>query len=436
MTNHHYYGLNIASGGALLPEHDVVVFDEAHQLPEILGATCGTEMGGGRLRAMARRARSILTDDKPAVALDRSAADLDELLRNSVGDSLDIKTDLLEVLLNARQQAEQVIAALRKVNPPDGSTVAARVERVMKITTRMIDDCDELIGAAPSDVVWVDGTTAAPVLRRTPLELGELLDEHLWPEKAVILTSATLSDGVAVQLGLGRSGATSGKAPSGSIERVGSPFPYEELGILYCPTDLPNPNNPAHRKATHDEMIGLARSAGGRMLCLFTSYSAMEEACERLRDELDMPVLMQGDAAKHKLIEQFKEDPHSVLAATMSFWQGIDVPGESLVVVSIDRLPFPRPNEPVMKARRDRAGATAFRDVDLPRAQTLLAQAAGRLIRRATDRGVVAVLDPRLATSKAYRWDLINALPPMKRTKDRTEVQQFLRELTAEGQAD
>ncbi|MEM9563194.1 MAG: ATP-dependent DNA helicase [Actinomycetota bacterium] len=424
VTNQHYYGLDLASSGALLPEHDVVVFDEAHQLPEVLGATCGTELGGGRIRGVARRVRAILTDEDLAADLDRSAVDLDELLRPLTGRAIDDLGPLVSAVVLARDRADKVIAALRKLEPSEGSDVAARIERTNLAATRLVADIDAVLEAEDSDVIWVDGNPEHPVLRRTPLELAAVLENGLWPERSVVLTSATLPDGITVQLGLG---------DDTSIERVGSPFDYPSLGLLYCPTDLPPPRSDAHRRAVQDEMITLIEAAGGRALGLFTSYGAMSEAAERLSDELDVPVLVQGEAPKSVLIERFKGDPSSVLLATLSFWQGIDLPGSTLTLVTIDRLPFPRPDEPVTQARRDRAGRWAFRDVDLPRAQTLLAQAAGRLIRRGDDRGVVAVLDPRLATTKSYRWELINALPPFARTKDREQVNRFLRELDAEA---
>lgn len=422
VTNHHYYGLNLAADGALLPDHEAVVFDEAHQLPEVLGATCGTEVGGGRFRALARRVRAILTDEELADALDRSAIEIDELLRPLVGQALDDLGDLVAVTVTGRDRTDRIIAALRKLDPSEGSDVAARIERTQLAATRLVADIDAILEAEDSDVLWVDGRSENPVLRRTPLELEEVLDTNLWPERAVILTSATLPDGVIGQLGL---------PDSTTIERVGSPFDYANLGLLYCPTDLPPPSSDAHRRAVQDEIIALVGASGGRALCLFTSYGAMSDAAERLADEIDHPVLVQGEAPKGILIERFKAEPSSVLLATLSFWQGIDLPGSTLTLVTIDRLPFPRPDEPVTQARRDRAGRWAFRDVDLPRAQTLLAQAAGRLVRRADDRGVVAVLDPRLATRKSYRWDLINALPPFARTKDRAEVMTYLRHLDA-----
>lgn len=420
VTNHHYYGLNIASGGVLLPEHDIVVFDEAHQLPEVLGATCGTELGGGRFRALSRRVRSVLTDDELPLNLDHTAGDVDELLRPLVGKALADLADLVGVLVMGRDRSEKVISALRKLDPGEGSDVAARIERTMLIASRLVNDIDAVLEADPSDVLWVDGAPNNPVLRRTPLELEDILEENLWKEKAVILTSATLSDGIVGQLGLDA---------DKPVERVGSPFDYESSGLLYCPTDLPQPRSETHRAASQDEMIALVNAAGGRALCLFTSFGAMTEAAERLEKELDNEILVQGEAPKGALIETFKAKPSAILLATLSFWQGIDLPGSTLTLVTIDRLPFPRPDEPVAQARRDRAGKFAFREVDLPRAQTLLAQAAGRLIRRADDKGVVAVLDPRLANNRSYRWDLIKALPPFKRTKDRDEVVAFLEKL-------
>lgn len=420
VTNHHYYGLNIASGGILLPEHEVVVFDEAHQLPEVLGATCGTEVGGGRFRALARRVRSVLTDDELSAALDRSAAEVEDLLRPALGKALAELGDLVSVIVTGRDRSERIISELRKLDPGQGSDIAARIERTMLVASRLVNDIDAILEAADSDVLWVDGNTNNPMLRRTPLELEELLETNLWQSKAVVLTSATLSDGIIGQLGLDSDHA---------VVRVGSPFDYEAAGMLYCPTDLPPPRSEAYRAAAQDEIVTLVAAAGGRALCLFTSFGAMTEAAERFETELDNPVLVQGQAPKSALIERFKADPTAILLATLSFWQGIDLPGSTLTLVTIDRLPFPRPDEPVAQARRDRAGKMAFREVDLPRAQTLLAQAAGRLIRRADDRGVVAVLDSRLATNRSYRWDLIQALPPFRRTKDQAEVIEFLSEL-------
>jgi ATP-dependent DNA helicase DinG len=178
----------------------------------------------------------------------------------------------------------------------------------------------------------------------------------------------------------------------------------------------------------HDELEALIRAAGGRTLALFTSWRAMRVAAEALKPRLPWTMLTQEDLPKPALLAAFTNDETSCLFATMGFWQGVDVPGPALSLVVIDRLPFPRPDEPLLQARRDRAGARAFGEVDLPRAATLLAQGAGRLIRSTTDRGVVAVLDPRLATA-GYRNALIAALPPMRRTGLRANVEAFLANL-------
>jgi ATP-dependent DNA helicase DinG len=181
----------------------------------------------------------------------------------------------------------------------------------------------------------------------------------------------------------------------------------------------------------HDELKALISAAGGRTLALFTSYRAMQAAAEAMRDQLDTPVLVQGDLPKPALTEAFAADEATSLFATLSFWQGVDVPGRSLSLVTIDKLPFPRPDEPLLQARREQARAGAFATVDLPRAATLLAQGAGRLIRTSSDRGVVAVFDSRLAKA-TYRWEIVNALPPMRRTRHRADAEAFLQELTAD----
>jgi ATP-dependent DNA helicase DinG len=180
----------------------------------------------------------------------------------------------------------------------------------------------------------------------------------------------------------------------------------------------------------HEELEALIRAAGGRTLALFTSWRAMTAAAEALSPRLPWRVLTQSELPKPALISAFTDDETSCLFATMGFWQGVDVPGVSLSLVTIDRIPFPRPDEPLLQARRDRAGPAAFRVIDLPRAATMLAQGTGRLIRKSDDRGVVAVLDPRLAKA-GYRWDLVRALPPMRRTKERADVEAFLANLRA-----
>jgi ATP-dependent DNA helicase DinG len=277
----------------------------------------------------------------------------------------------------------------------------------------------------------------APSLRVAPIDVAPDLQATLWSKTTAVLTSATIGPSLPTRLGL------EGPAVDDDIELrpfdqldVGSPFDYEANALLYCAAHLPDPRAAGHEVELHDELEALITAAQGRTLALFTSYRAMDAALEELRRRLPWPVLGQRDLPKPALVERFTNEEETSLFATMGFWQGIDVPGPSLSLVTLDRLPFPRPDEPLLEARRERARADAFRLVDLPRAVTLLAQGAGRLIRTASDRGVVAVLDSRLATNARYRWDIVRALPPMRRTRDRKEVEEFLTSLRAGRQSE
>jgi ATP-dependent DNA helicase DinG len=425
VTNHHYYGLHVASGGAILPDHDVVVFDEAHHLPEVLGATCGVELGAGRFRALARRTAGVLTGSERPALLERSAEDLQAALAGRVGSRFRGRfgPDLVAALVTGRDRCDQAISELRKAKAPAGSDAAARVERALVGAGSLVEAIDALLGAGEGLVLWVDGDEERPVLRGTPLEVADRL-RPVWDEVVPVLTSATLADAIVEQVGL----------PEGvEVLRVGSPFPYPDLALLYCAAHLPDPASERYPAAAAEELVDLIHAADGRTLALFTSNRAMRAAAEVARARLAHPILVQGELPRAALLERFRTEAETCLFATMSFWQGVDVPGPSLSLVAIDRLPFPRPDEPVAQARREAARAHAFRLVDLPRAQTLLAQAAGRLVRRADDRGVVAVLDPRLATRRAYRWELVRVLPPMRRTRDRDEVLAYLRALRTDS---
>ena len=281
-----------------------------------------------------------------------------------------------------------------------------------------------LAALSDDDVAWVDGGARAPSLRVSPIDVGPLLAEQLWGTVTGILTSATVPVGLTERLGL----------PAGGSDEldVGSPFDYRDHALLYVARSLPDRRRPESEPALHDELSTLIAAAGGRTLALFTSWRAMNAAVDALRDRLDVPVLAQSDLPKPLLVEAFRDDESACLFATLGFWQGVDIPGRTLSLVTIDRIPFPRPDEPVLQARRDRAGAAAFSTVDLPRAGTLLAQGAGRLIRSASDRGVVAVFDNRLATA-GYRGALLARVPPMRRTLDRAEVVAFLQTIAADS---
>jgi ATP-dependent DNA helicase DinG len=261
------------------------------------------------------------------------------------------------------------------------------------------------------------------VLRIAPIEVAPSLAATVFSERIAILTSATIPANLDARLGLA-------KAKTDDLD-VGSPFDYPNQALLYCATSLPDPRQPRYEPAMHDELERLLRSAGGRTLALFTSWRGMRAAAEAMSTRsLPFRILTQSELPKPLLTKTFAEDETSCLFATMGFWQGIDVPGRALSMVVIDKLPFARPDEPLLVARREKLGDAAFRLLDLPRAAMLLAQGCGRLIRSSTDRGVVAILDPRLNTAKSYRYELLQALPPMRRTRHRGDVEAFLARIT------
>jgi ATP-dependent DNA helicase DinG len=255
--------------------------------------------------------------------------------------------------------------------------------------------------------------------------VGPALAAGVWHERTAILTSATIPASLARRVGLPDERTTA--------DDVGSPFDYERQAILYCAMHLPPPKSPTFRDAVADELVAMIEAAGGRTLALFTSWAAMDAAVDAVRPRLDVPILTQRDLPKPALVRAFAESEETCLFATTGMFQGVDVPGRTLSLVVIDKLPFPRPDDPLLSARREQLGPTAFGEIDIPRAATLLAQACGRLIRNTTDRGVVAVLDSRLGTAR-YRWDIVRALPPMQRTRERGDVERFLREIRDEAQ--
>ncbi|PLS76159.1 MAG: ATP-dependent helicase [Actinobacteria bacterium] len=418
VVNTHLYCTHLASDGYVLPEHDVVVFDEAHELEDVAATSLGLELGAGRLKALARTARPLVAGDESGVIedLDSAAARLEEALVPWRGRRLpgDLGEDVAGAVALAGERTRRAVAAVRK-----GEGDAARKARAVQSGGHLAGDLALAAAMPEGHVAWVEGPAHAPVLKVAAVDVAAVLAERLWRHLPAVLTSATVPANLVERLGI--------DTDTSEQLDVGSPFPYADNALLYCAASLPDPRRPEYEAAMHDELEALIRAAGGRTLALFTSWRAMEAAAAALADRLPaaLPILTQSDLPKSALVEAFSAHQPTSLFATMGFWQGIDVPGPSLSMVTLDRIPFPRPDEPLTQARRDKAGAGAFRLVDLPRAATLLAQGAGRLIRSATDRGVVAVLDPRLATA-TYRWDLVRALPPMRRTKHRVEVESFL----------
>ncbi|HVL06060.1 MAG TPA: ATP-dependent DNA helicase [Acidimicrobiales bacterium] len=409
VVNLHLLGAHVATGGFILPEHDVVVVDEAHETEDVLSGALGVTLTPGRVGAVARL--------NPGSAIVRHRDSLDRALTPFTGKRLAKgaagEPAVAEALADLAQVVREERGALRR--GPEGETQdqKARRERAAKALDTLAGDVDTVLGAGEDFVTWVETSGNQPALRVAPVDVGGELAKVLWSSATPILTSATIPPGISARLGL--AGA--------AVELdVGSPFDYRTQSLLYVPR-LPDVRNPRHEAAAHEELEFLLTVAGGRTLALFTSWRAMRAARAAL-DHLPYTLLAQDDLPKPALIEEFRTDLTSCLFATMGFWQGVDVPGDACSLVVIDRLPFARPDDPVAEARRERAGPAAFSVVDVPHAAIRLAQGAGRLIRSATDRGVVAVLDPRLAEA-SYRPAILGALPPMRRTRDRADVTAF-----------
>ena len=454
VVNLHLLGADLRCGGEVLPEHDALVIDEAHELEDVLAASLGVDVSPGRLRALASSARGALTaagrraqrgdDTAPARAVESVlgvAARFEELLAEGedrrlppglggeIGEQVTLMVDRLERLGVELRRASDASGGPGGVGGQGGAGAALGGDAAQRCLRALlgVDRCREelaaCISAGGDEVVWVTGGIR-PAMHSAPLDVSETMSAQVFSAMPVVLTSATLPRGLAVRMG----------APSDSTAEldVGSPFAYKAHGLLYCAASLPDRRRPEAEPAIHDEIEALVLAAGGRTLALFTSRRAMTLAAEVLAGRLPWPVLVQGELPKAALLEALSSQSAACLFATMSFWQGVDVPGPALTLVIIDRIPFPRPDDPLMAARREAAGRAGFQQVDLPRAATLLAQGAGRLIRTATDRGVVAVLDPRLAKA-SYGPTLVKALPPMRRTRDRAEAEAFLRGIHAEA---
>ncbi len=418
VVNTYLYALDLVTEGAILGEHDVVVIDEAHQIEDIVAGAAGFELTGGRLRTLANTIQAIIADEQLISDLHDIAEQLALDLEPHRGDRVsELDADLSRSLDRARDRADRALEALRKIPKESKPEVIGRKERATNAATHLITDIDIALDLGAEQVAWIEGQRF-PTLKVASIDVSTVLSENLFAKRSAILTSATIPANLPARLGMH-------EFPHTEID-VGSPFNFEEAGLLYCAAHMPDPRSAEYRDSVHNEIEALIMAAGGRTLALFTSWRSMNLAKEYLLDRLPYQLLVQGDSPKQVLVDNFTDDEASVLLATMSFWQGVDIPGPALSCVIIDRLPFPRPDDPLLSARRDVIGSAAFREIDLPRASMLLAQGAGRLIRSASDSGVVAILDSRLATSKSYRWDLIKALPPLRRTKSRDDAIAFL----------
>ena len=430
VTNHSLLAIDAQGDVPTLPEHDVVVIDEAHELASRVTQAATVELEPVSVERAARRARGHLKSGQAADDLaDASDALADVLTRTEHG-RIDRPTDeLLDVLGLVRDSARACMSDFSSEKgggEPDAARQQARglVDDVRAVAERMAAHSD-------ADVLWAAESRSGPRLQLAPLDVASMLANSVFADRTVVLTSATLAlggsfDAVVRSVGLGF-----GDHEWTGID-VGSPFDYGKQGMLYVAKHLPAPGREGPSTQFVDELVELVGAAGGRTLGLFSSRRGAEAAAEKVRERLpDIEVLVQGEAHLSELTKKFVDDETACLFGTLGLWQGFDVPGATCQLVVIDRIPFPRPDDPLMGARQrlvEQRGGNGFMSIAASHAALLLAQGAGRLIRRVDDRGVVAVLDSRLATAR-YGGYLASSLPPMWRTTDKATVLAALRRL-------
>ena len=455
VTNHTLLAIEIVDSHPILPERDAVILDEAHEFMDRTTQAVTEELTSGRVARAATMVRRHMPG-KLADAFVKSAEGFAEAM-DEYGQEYRTRTDeerklnelpdaLAAPVRKIKEAAEAVIAYINadsEIVDPDSLADRARVKgAVNEVKTT----AQKMLRMGDGQVLWYEPTFSTLYL--APLAVSHVLRENLFTQTPVIATSATLTvgksfDPIARSLGiLATSESENESDEESSIDPsnvqmldVGSPFDFANQGMLYLPRELPEPGRDGPSKEALVELGELIDAAGGRTLALFSSWRGVEMADEHLRRvlaELPISIITQkrGDSVG-SLVERFANDPTSILLGTMSLWQGVDVPGPSCTLVAIDRIPFPRPDDPVMSARAaeaDAAGGSGFMQVSLPRAALLLAQGTGRLIRSVDDRGVVAILDSRII-NKRYGSILLNSMPPLWRTSDGKIVKESLKRL-------
>ena len=458
VTNHTLLAIEIVDSHPILPERDAVILDEAHEFMDRTTQAVTEELTSARVERAAKMAKKHLpgkASDAFAKAADNFAEALNDFaadVRNDptkAGRLPELPAQLEAPIRKIKETSNAVVALINAdsdVIDPDSMAERARVKGA---TNEVLQTATKMLKPSGHQVMWIEPTYSTLYL--APLSVSQVLRANLLTDTPVIATSATLSvgksfDSIAKSIGFVVGGSDSedsedefeaGEIDPANVQMldVGSPFDFAKQGALYLPKHIPEPGRDGPSKEALTELAELIDAAGGRTLALFSSWRGVEMADEYLRKvlaELEIPIITQkrGDSVG-TLVERFAKDPKSILLGTISLWQGIDVPGPSCTLVAIDRIPFPRPDEPVMSARAaeaDAAGGSGFMQVSLPRAALLLAQGTGRLIRSIDDRGVVAILDSRIVT-KRYGSVLLNSMPPFWRTSDGAVIRDSLKRL-------
>jgi ATP-dependent DNA helicase DinG len=455
VTNHTLLAIEIVDSHPILPERDAVILDEAHEFMDRTTQAVTEELTAPRViraAAMARKHMPGKASDALTKAADKFADAVDdysEIVKSDISKSGRLDELPKELESSMRAIKEAVAAILQLINADaeviDINTMAERA-RVKGALNEISQTVTKLLKPGHTHVLWFEPTYSTLYL--APLSVSDVLRRNLLMQTPVIATSATLTvgksfDAIAKNIGFvigekdeDQESADGAVDPANlQILDVGSPFDFANQGMLYLPKHLPEPGRDGPSIEALTELGELIEAAGGRTLALFSSWRGVEMADEHLRKvlaDLKLPIITQrrGDAVG-PLVDKFASIENSILLGTISLWQGIDVPGPSCTLVAIDRIPFPRPDEPVMSARAaeaDAAGGSGFMQISLPRAALLLAQGTGRLIRSMDDRGVVAILDSRIV-NKRYGSILLNSMPPFWRTHDGAVIKDALKRL-------
>ncbi|WP_030020361.1 ATP-dependent DNA helicase [Streptomyces monomycini] len=443
VTNHALLAIDAIEGAPVLPQHDVLIVDEAHELVSRVTGVATGELTPGQVNRAVKRAAKLV-NEKAADQLQTASETFERLMELALPGRLEeIPEDLGYCLMALRDASRTVISALgstrdKSVQDEDAvrKQALASVENVHAVAERIANGSEY-------DVVWYERHDRfGASLRVAPLSVSGLLREKLFADRSVVLTSATLKlggdfNGVGASLGLAPEGTEGEDVPQWKGLDVGSPFDYGKQGILYVAKHLAQPGREGSRTDMLDELAELIEAAGGRTLGLFSSMRAAQAAAENLRGRLDMPILLQGEETLGELIRNFAADARTCLFGTLSLWQGVDVPGPNCQLVVMDRVPFPRPDDPLMSARQkavEEAGGNGFMAVAATHAALLMAQGAGRLVRATGDRGVVAVLDPRVERAR-YGSFLRRSMPEFWYTTDRNQVRRSLAAIDAAAKA-
>ncbi len=452
VVNHHLFFADVAlrdEGAAdLLPAANTVIFDEAHHLPDLARLFFGQSLSTTQLLELARDARLAEAQHARestdlgdcAAAVEKAARDVRLSLGGIAGRTalaaikdrpafdraLDVLAKALAELAAKLRLQEERAEEIRNCRLRADECLA-RIAQWREADSRPKEDAFGEAGAG--DVVrWIEAYAQSASLYVTPLDVGKIFRGQMeGAKRAWIFTSATLSVNGDFSHYQGEMGLAEAETRSWP-----SPFDFERQALLYVPEGLPDPNSEGYAAAVIDAAWPVVRASGGHAFLLFTSLRAMDRAYDRLAarlkaEGLDWPLMLQGSGSKNELLERFRRSPNAILVASQSFWEGVDVKGEQLSVVVIDRLPFNPPDDPVLAAcieRINRAGGNAFMDYQLPRAVITLKQGAGRLIRDETDRGALVICDPRLV-DKPYGKRIWRALPPFRRTRSLADVEAF-----------